>query len=205
MDQKKAAWTHASSIAAIRRKFRQPKIAHERIRSTYGEMGQHLDFHREAGMTRAEQVTLSRLRSGHHPDLKSWLSPQGQAEDTDCRKCGTGPETPQHILTECPRLRNYRDPSWTMADATRSPRKSLDLWNRWKTLEDLQEQQKETTSTEPKAAKDPCGVCTKNVGKNGWSVKCAQCLLWVHQRCSGLTRRQLSALPKDHDWRCPHC
>ena len=233
LNQQNVPWTHSTAVAAIRRTYHPPVIQHERLRQTYGGLGQHLDHHREEGLTRAEQVTLSRLRSGHHPDLRSWLNRVGQAEETGCRKCNTGPETPQHILLYCPRLHKYREPNWTLEEVTKDPRMTLKLWNQWQQLQDQEnispahrrdplqqirchptndsrglvqdESQKTREDTPEPPLKDPCGVCRKKVGNNGWSVRCAQCLLWVHLRCSGSTRRELAALPPDHAWRCSNC
>ena len=35
-----------------------------------------------------------------------------------------------------------------------------------------------------KSGKWPCGVCGKGVGRN--SIKCTNCLSWIHQKCSGV-------------------
>ena len=38
-----------------------------------------------------------------------------------------------------------------------------------------------------KSGEYPCAVCCKGVGNN--CIKCLQCKLWVHKRCSGITGR----------------
>ena len=47
----------------------------------------------------------------------------------------------------------------------------------------------------------PCSVCPRLVTWAGVSFLCSQCHLWVHRRCSGLTR------PSQHHsgWICPAC
>ena len=35
------------------------------------------------------------------------------------------------------------------------------------------------------SSKHPCGVCRKGVGDN--SIRCVECLRWVHKRCSGIS------------------
>jgi len=35
-----------------------------------------------------------------------------------------------------------------------------------------------------KAARWPCGVCSKGVGSN--SLQCTSCQKWVHKKCSGI-------------------
>ena len=78
-------------------------------------------------LSRKDQVSISRLRSGHHPDLKYWLHEIGRALDTVCRKCGMGKETVEHIMGECPRIHHpaahLPEP---FLNAT-NPRKALEL------------------------------------------------------------------------------
>ena len=51
-----------------------------------------------------DQVSISRLRSGHHPDLKYWLHMIGKSLDTVCRKYGAVEETVERSMGECPRI-----------------------------------------------------------------------------------------------------
>ena len=45
----------------------------------------------------------------------------------------------------------------------------------------------------------PCAVCRSGVGNN--SIECSQCKMWVHKKCSGITR----PLVADPDYVCPRC
>ena len=75
----------------------------KRQRRTYGERGEEVNDKLESLLlSMKDQVSFSRLRSGHHPDLKYWLHNIGRALDTVCRKCGMAEETVEHAMWECP-------------------------------------------------------------------------------------------------------
>ena len=52
----------------------------------------------EKMLSRKDQVSISRLRSGHYQDLKYWLHKIGTALNTACRKCGMGEESVEHVM-----------------------------------------------------------------------------------------------------------
>ena len=125
-DQTGCCWFYSSAKAAIRRLTRTRPISHPRIRAVYGERGEKVDRKAEEALTRAEQVTLSRLRSGHHPELKYWQHKIGRATDVTCRKCGIGEETAEHALFLCPRLEPLH--------GSVSSRTLLERWEKWLAL-----------------------------------------------------------------------
>ena len=49
------------------------------------------------------------------------------------------------------------------------------------------------------SGKHPCGVCRKGVGDN--SIRCVECLRWVHKRCSGISGK----LKSNVDFHCRRC
>ena len=49
----------------------------------------------------------------------------------------------------------------------------------------------------------PCGICSKDVYSN--AVECCLCMHWIHQKCEGLTRKELTKLNKNNNWRCKNC
>ena len=49
------------------------------------------------------------------------------------------------------------------------------------------------------SGKHPCGVCRKGVGDN--SIRCMECLRWVHKRCSGISGK----LKSNVDFHCRRC
>ena len=104
MDQNLATWHYESAKAAIRRATIGKAFEHERMRAVSGERGEKVNQLLEKELTRKEQVTLNRLRCGHHMDLKYWLFKIGRVPDLICRKCGLGEETIEHVITECPRI-----------------------------------------------------------------------------------------------------
>ena len=46
----------------------------------------------------------------------------------------------------------------------------------------------------------PCSVCKTNISRKGYSLKCNNCQLWVHKKCSGITNREYANM-----WACPEC
>ena len=49
----------------------------------------------------------------------------------------------------------------------------------------------------------PCSICNVNVGNN--SIRCDNCCLWVHLRCSHLSKLELSKIKSDDMWHCSKC
>ena len=49
------------------------------------------------------------------------------------------------------------------------------------------------------SGKYPCAVCRRGVGNN--SIKCSQCKMWVHKKCSRIS----GPLKDDPDYVCPRC
>ena len=45
----------------------------------------------------------------------------------------------------------------------------------------------------------PCGVCRKGVASH--SIRCVECLRWVHKRCSGISGK----LKSNTDFHCRRC
>ena len=85
MQQPASGWFYSSAKAVIRRLNKSKCILNDRIRAIYGDRGEKLDWKVENPLSRSEQVTLGRLRSGHHPDLKYWLFKIGRVPDIICR------------------------------------------------------------------------------------------------------------------------
>ena len=61
-------------------------------------------------LDRAAQVTIFRLRIGHC-QLLSHLHRQKISHSDEC-PCGTGPQTPNHILQSCPTFDALRRQTW---------------------------------------------------------------------------------------------
>ena len=132
--QEHEKWLYSTAKSKIWREVKPKALTHARLREIYGSHGETINRPEEGQLDRKDQVTLSHLRCGHHPDLKYWLHKIQRAPDDICRKCGTGPETTEHILRECPRLRyHFVSPTF----AADHPREFLTVWERWKTLPDL--------------------------------------------------------------------
>ena len=62
-------------------------------------------------LNRAEQVTLFRLRTGHCRLLSHMY--RLKISHTDECPCGTGIQTPEHILQDCPTFSTLRQETWS--------------------------------------------------------------------------------------------
>ena len=89
---------------------------------------------KEGPLSRKDRVSVGRLRSGHHPDLKNPLHKIGRALDTVCQKYGMG--------------RRLLNTQWgsVLGPTTQLPEhyliatnllKALELWELWKAKHDL--------------------------------------------------------------------
>ena len=45
----------------------------------------------------------------------------------------------------------------------------------------------------------PCGICSKNIHSN--AEECCLGLYWIHQKCEGLTRKELNQLKDNNNRR----
>ena len=88
--------------AAIMRSVKEEPIQHERLRQVYGTNRELFGGRAEGSLPRRDQVTMSRLRSGHHPNLRYWTHKVGKDESDQCRLCNTGKETAEHVIMHCP-------------------------------------------------------------------------------------------------------
>ena len=82
-------------------------------------------------------VSISRLRSGHHPDLKYWLHKIGRVLDTVCWKCGMGEETVENLMGEYPRNYNPAAQLQELYLLDTNPHKAMELVELWKAKPDL--------------------------------------------------------------------
>ncbi|CAI9722069.1 Hypothetical predicted protein [Octopus vulgaris] len=102
------------------------------MRKVYGERGEKPNRIKEQQLTRQEQVTLSRLQSDHHPDLRSWQHKIGRIEESICRYCKMGEEMGEHMMLECPAIHPSIRGQLTDSEAiAKEPRLALKVWERW--------------------------------------------------------------------------
>lgn len=53
---------------------------------------------------------------------------------------------------------------------------------------------------------NPCGICTKPVGKNHKAIQCDVCNFWIHIRCNDISPTQYNELiDNDESWICIKC
>ena len=120
----------------IRRATRDGPASHQLTQRIYGDRGSKVSK-KEGQLGRKDQVTLGRLRSGHHPEVKYWLAKINRAVDTICRKCGLGDETAEHVIYKC--LRIHRPPAEPPSPDTMAlnPKLTLMIWDKWESMSDL--------------------------------------------------------------------
>ena len=136
-DQMDADHHYTTAKAMIRRATKGEPVSHELTQRIYGDRGLKVNRKKEGQLGRRDQVTLARLRSNHHPELKYWLAKINREVDTICRKCGLGDKTAEHAIYKCSRI--HRPPAeppplYTMALI---PKLTLTIWDKWKSMSDL--------------------------------------------------------------------
>ena len=88
-----------SAKAAICQATKDPTIAHKCLHRIYGKRGEKVNQKfKSLQLSRKDQVSISRLKCGHHPDLKYWLNKIGRAQDTVCHEFGMEEETVEHAI-----------------------------------------------------------------------------------------------------------
>ena len=128
---------YTTAKAMIHRATRGGPASHELTQRICGNRRSKVNRKEEDQLGRRDQVTLGRLRSGHHPELKYWLAKINRAVDTICRKCGLGDETAEHTMYRCPRI--YRPPAEPPPSDTMAlnPKLTLIIWDKWKSMSHL--------------------------------------------------------------------
>ena len=138
VEQEGISYHYEAAKAAMRQATKEPPIAHERQRRIYGEIGEKVNHWLESlQLSRKDQVSIIRLRSGHHQDLKYWLHKISRALDTVCRKCCMWEETVEHVMEECPRTHNPTAQLPEPCLIETNFLKTLELWELWKAKPDL--------------------------------------------------------------------
>ena len=114
LPQESVSHSFNTAKAVIRRHLKDPPIEHPLANKVYAN-GPDRRKPMDKELNREQQVTISRLRSGHHTQLNYWRKKTDLTSDDKCRLCGTAPETIQHIMEECPGRNDSRPPSWDLA------------------------------------------------------------------------------------------
>ena len=88
-----------SANAVIRQATKEAPITHEHLRHIYVKRGEKVKHKLESlQLLMTDQVPVSRLWGGHHPDLKYLFHKIGRVLDTVRRKCGMVEEIVEHIM-----------------------------------------------------------------------------------------------------------
>ena len=129
LPQESVSHSFNTAKAVIRRHLKDPPIEHPLANKVYVN-GPHRRKPMDKELNREQQVTISRLRSGHHTQLNYWRKKTDLTSDDKCRLCGTAPETIQHIMEKCPGMNDSRPPSWDVAALAKSPLEALRFYER---------------------------------------------------------------------------
>ena len=97
----------------------------------------HLDCREESRLSMNEQMTMGRLISGHHLDLKYCLHKIGRAIDAICRKCGVEEETAEHVVYDWPRIHHPSHEPTTPDALAKDPQKELRILEKWNSVPDV--------------------------------------------------------------------
>ena len=96
-------------LSYLRLKTITKSTIRQRWNKAHPNYSRHDQYHL---LTRPEQVTIFRLRTGHNR-LRQHMHSKFKAENTpDCRFCKQATETTAHILHQCPSLSTLRCDIW---------------------------------------------------------------------------------------------
>jgi len=138
LNQEETKITYDTAKAVIKRATKAGReIRHERLCKIYGKQGENIKAKgkEERSLNRAEQVNISRLRSGHHPELREWRKKIGlieEEEDSKCRLCQEEEETSIHVICHCPAVKTTRPLDWRIEDLCKRPIQTIKIWYKWK-------------------------------------------------------------------------
>ena len=130
LPQESVSHSFNTTKAVIRRHLKDQPIEHPLANKVYVN-GPDKRKPMDKELNREQQVTISRLRCGHHTQLNYWRKKTDLTSDDKCRLCGTAPETIQHIMEESPGMNDSRPPSWDVAALAKSPLEALRFYERW--------------------------------------------------------------------------
>ena len=125
LEQKSIPLNFDTAKAQIRKTYKD-EIKHELCKKVYTRRTD------DKNLSRKEQVTISRLRCGHHPELRYWRKKINEIEDDTCRLCGTDSETAEHVLIKCPGIRDTIPQEWDLPNLVSDPKKALEIWEIWR-------------------------------------------------------------------------
>ena len=128
MSQDNIPWTYHSAQAKTRRSIKNTIVEHPRCKRVYCDSNSVPKFPSDEDLTRREHITLSRLRSGHHTEIRYWRIKIDDEIKSECRICGLAEETIEHIMEDCPAMRNHYPEDWNLHKMTTNSRKALEIW-----------------------------------------------------------------------------
>ena len=99
LDEEPCPTSYASARAKIKSTVKDNMNSHERTARVYAKYSKK----KEAEVkTRADQVLLARIRSGHHWAFESYHKLVDREHDTTCKECKSELHDLEHWLCQCP-------------------------------------------------------------------------------------------------------
>ena len=128
MDQSGVNWSFAIARARITNLLQRRVLTHTRAKAIYGGGGVKVDV--ERGLRREELRSFRRFRMGHSLELRQYGHRIGNEASPNCRKCGEEAESTEHVLLDCPAMREARRRLGIgdMGDLCRRPLEAAELW-----------------------------------------------------------------------------
>ena len=77
-------------------------------------------------------MEISRLRSGHHPQLLEWRKKIGLNEEDTCRLCGLYSETNVHVICECRAISRPLELQSNANALLSNTHEVLRVWHKWR-------------------------------------------------------------------------
>jgi len=128
MDQSNAHWNFTTAKARIKAHLRKRRIHTQDHDAVYNNDEGNTNIPNHKGLSRADQVLASRIRSNHHPDTMYWRHKMGLAEDSSCRLCKMEVESAHHIVQDCPAIITTTDDRNVLLNSYEISRR----WKKWK-------------------------------------------------------------------------
>ena len=91
--------SYSCAVSRAKRAIRDPPITHERVKETYREFSALRDA---TILSRHDQVTLSRIRSGHHLSFRAYQNRLDPNADPSCPRCDAPTHDVSHWIQDCP-------------------------------------------------------------------------------------------------------
>ena len=109
LDEDPAPVSYGSACALIKSAITDGQPIHQRAKAVYSGQSASRD---NQLTTRADQVLLARIRSGHHMALRAYKNRIDGVTDPSCPRCKHPEHTLEHWMLECPEVLEVKNELW---------------------------------------------------------------------------------------------